>query len=76
MLFKKLGGGYLVSHRLAREHFDYQQTLRKTENDHRIPLITITIDIAENAFTMLCPLEHRGSVQQSFIHHPSMSTET
>ena len=41
---------------LAVEHriqIDYQQTLRKTENGNRIPLITIPIDKGENAFTML-----------------------
>ncbi len=55
---------------------DYPQTLRITEKDNQIPLITIPIDIGENTFTMLCPLAHRGSVQQSFIHHPSMPTGT
>jgi hypothetical protein len=55
---------------------DYQQTLRKTENDNRIPFITISIDIGENAFAIGCRLEHRGSVQQFFIPHPSMPTDT
>ncbi len=64
---------------IALEHqlqIDYPQTPRKSEDDNRIPLITIPIDIGENTFTTLCLLEHRGSVQQSFIHHPSMPTDT
>jgi hypothetical protein len=63
---------------MAIEHnlqTDYQQTLLKTENDNRIPFITIPIDIGENACAMGCPLEHRSSVQQSFIHHPAMPTD-
>jgi hypothetical protein len=64
---------------MAIEHnlqTDYQQTFLKTENDNRIPFITIPIVIGENTFTTLCLLEHRGSVQQCFIHHPSMPTGT
>ncbi len=62
-----------VEHKLQ---IDYQQTLQIIEKDNRIHLITIPIDIGENAFAIRCPLEHRGSVQQSFIHHPSMPTGT
>jgi hypothetical protein len=62
-----------VEHKLQ---IDYQQTLRKTKYDNRSPVITIPMDIGENAFAMGCPFEHRGSVQQSFIHHPSMPTDT
>jgi len=64
---------------IALEHkfqMDYHQNLKKSENGNRISLITIPIDIGEKTFTTLCLLEHRGSVQQSFIHHPSMSTNT
>jgi hypothetical protein len=32
---------------------DYPQNLRKSENDNRIALITIPIDIGENTFTTL-----------------------
>jgi len=46
----------------------------RPENNNRIPLITISIDKGENAFAMGCPLEHPGSVQQSFIHHRPMPT--
>ena len=55
---------------------DYPQNLRKSENDNRIALITIPINIGENTFTTLCLPEHRGSVQQCFIHHPAMPTVT
>jgi hypothetical protein len=49
-----------VEHKLQ---IDYQQTLRKTENDNRIPLITIPIDIGENTFTMLCSSPLNTAVQ-------------
>jgi hypothetical protein len=62
-----------IDHKLQ---IDYQQTLRTSDTDISIPIITIPIDIGEATFTMFCRLEYRGSVQHSFIHHPSMSTIT
>ena len=62
-----------VNHKLQ---VDYPQTLRKSENNNTIPLFTISIDIGENTFPTPCLLEHRGSVQQCFIHHPSIATVT
>ena len=62
-----------VEHKLR---IDYPQTLPKSANNNTMPLITIPIDIGENTFTTLCLLEHRGSVQHCFIHHPSMPTVT
>jgi hypothetical protein len=60
-----------VEHKLQIE---YQQTLRKTENDNQIPLITIPIDIGDNTFTMLCPLSTAilfNKVYPSFLYaHP------
>jgi hypothetical protein len=62
-----------IDHKLQ---VDYPQTLEKNETDNRILLITIPIDIGENTFTTLYLPGHRGSVQQCFIHHPSMPTVT
>lgn len=63
----------LIEHNLQ---IDDQKILPNYENGHRIPLFTIPINIGENTFTVLCLLEHRGSVQQCFIHHPFMPTVT
>jgi len=58
------------------ENIDDQQTLKKSDTNNRIPLITIPINIGENILTVFCPLNHRGSVQHSFIHHPSKPNVT
>jgi hypothetical protein len=62
-----------IDHKLQ---IDYRQTLGKNETNNRIPLITTPIDKGENTFTALWPFEHHGSVQQSFIHHPCVLTDT
>ena len=46
------------------------------KKNNRIPLITTPIVISEYAFVMRCPLEHCGSVQHSFIHHPAIHIDT
>jgi hypothetical protein len=64
---------------IAIEHklqIEYRQTLRINENNNRIPLVTIPIDIGENTFPVFCLPGLRGSVQQSFIHHPYLPTNT
>jgi hypothetical protein len=53
---------------IACEHrlqLDNRQTCQKSEDNRRLPLFTIPIDIGENTFTTLNGHEHRGSVQQS-----------
>jgi hypothetical protein len=55
-------------------HYDFFSQSVQAGKSLKMPL-TSPIDIGQNTITMLFPREYRGSVQQSFIHHPSMLTD-